>query len=229
MRKVIALLLVAASLTAQAAPGRITAHYSLTRNGQELAEVVEVFTQDRGRYRIESVTQAVGVLRLLTRENIRFLSEGRVTRNGLQPLHFEHHRGAAPARRIIADFDWKARQARLQHDGEEEILPISPGLQDRLSLMYQFMFLKLDKPVLVFDMTNGRKISRYTYRRVEEGELVTPAGSFRTVQWSRVREPGDEGTDVWLALDRHQLPVKIVFEEEGGARLTQVLTRLLVQ
>jgi len=229
MRKTIAFLLLAASLTVHAAPSRITAHYSLSRNGQEMGEVVETFTQDKGRYRIESVTQAVGVYRLLTRENIRFISEGRVTRNGLQPLHFEHHRGAAPARRIIADFDWKVRQVRLEHDGEEQTLPISPGLQDRLSLMYQFMFLSLNKPVLVFDMTNGRKISRYEYRRVGEEPLATPAGRFRTVHLSRVREPGDDGTDVWLALDRHQLPVKVVFEEEGGVRLSQVLTRLLVQ
>ncbi|MEO1767151.1 DUF3108 domain-containing protein [Thiobacter aerophilum] len=211
---------------AHAAPARLTLHYSLSRNGQEVAEVVETFSQAKGRYSIESVTRAVGVFRLLSQDSIRFLSTGQVTSMGLKPLHFEHHRGSREARRIIADFDWKTRTARFQHDGEIHSLPIPAGLQDRLSLMYQFMYLKLDASELLFQMSNGRSISRYQYRRVGEETLSTPAGTFRTVRFSRVGTADEDGTDVWLALDGLQLPVKVVFEEAHGARVTQILTSL---
>lgn len=223
-------LLLLCAVAAQAAPARLTLHYSLSRNGQQVAEVLETFSQARGRYAIESVTRAVGVFRLLSQDSIRFLSQGQVTRAGLKPLHFEHHRGSREDRRIIADFDWKTRTAHFRHDGETHTQPIPVGLQDRLSLMYQFMYLKLDAPELVFDMSNGRSISRYRYRRVGEETVSTPAGTFRTVHFSRVHAPDEDGTDVWLALDRFQLPVKVVFEEtkdgRPGARMEQTLTRL---
>lgn len=229
MRGLFALLLVFWAAGVLAAPSRIGAEYSLRRNGQEVAQVVETFTQSRGQYRIESVTQAVGVYRLLSRDSIRFLSQGRVTRTGLQPVHFEHHRGSHEDKKIIADFDWKTKTGRFHHDGETETLPLPAGLQDRLSLMYQFMFLAVDGPSLSLHMSNGRKITRYEYRRVGEEEIDTPAGRFRTLHLTRVREPGDDGTDVWLALDRHRMPVKVVIDEEKGGRMEQVLTRLTVQ
>lgn len=225
----LALLPLAPAPGAQAVPERITATYSLSRNGQELGEVVETFVRDRGRYRIESVTRAVGMLRLLTGETIRLVSEGRVTRGGLKPLHFEHHRGSREDRRIIADLDWQRREARLVHDGRSETVPLPAGTQDRLSLMYQFMYLTLNQPQLVLQVTNGRRITRYEYRRLGEETLPTPAGTFRTVRFSRVREPGDDGTDVWLAVNRFQLPVKVVIEEERGGRMEQLLKSLDVQ
>lgn len=225
----LAALLLAWVAAAQAAPQRIVATYVLSRNGQELGQTVETFVQTKGRYRIESVTRAAGVLRLLTGETVRLVSEGRVLSTGLRPLHFEHHRGSRPDRRIVADFDWKQREARLAHDGTTETVALPPGTQDRLSLMYQFLYLPLRQPVLTMDMTNGRKITRYEYRRVGEEALTTPAGTFPTAHYSRVRAAGDDGTEVWVALGRVQIPVKVVIEEEGGGRMEQVLVDLSVQ
>ncbi len=226
-RFLLAILLAAASMTAFGAlPQQVTATYSLARNGQEMAQVVETFSQSKGKYQIESVTRAVGIYRVLTGDSIKLLSSGLVTKSGLQPLHFEHHRGSRVDKRIVADFDWRKRQATFVHDGNTETAPIPPGMQDRISLMYQFMFMPPTATVLAIDMTNGRKVTHYEYARSGEETLNTPAGTFRTVRFVRKREPGDDGTEVWLARDKFQIPVKVVIDEDKGGRMEQVLTRL---
>lgn len=226
-RLLLAALLITGSLNALAAPPqRVTATYSLSRNGQEMAQVVETFARNKGRYQIESVTTAVGIYRVLTGESITLRSTGVVTKAGLQPVHFEHHRGSRADKKIVADFDWRKRQATFVHDGNTETAPIPPGMQDRISLMYQFMFLPLKKPELSVDMSNGKKVTRYEYLRTGEDTLHTPAGTFRTLHLTRKREPGDDGTEVWLAEDRFHIPVKVLIEEDKGGRMEQVLTRL---
>jgi len=41
--------------------------------------------------------------------------------------------------------------------------------------------------------------------------------------------PGDRGAEVWLAVDRHFLPVRIVLTEKQGARLEQTAVRVTLQ
>lgn len=212
-----------------APPQKVTATYSLSRNNQEMAQVVETFTQGKGKYQIESVTTAVGVYRVLTRDAIKLISQGVVTKTGLQPTHFEHHRGARKDKLIVADFDWTKNQATFVHDGNTETAPIPAGMQDRLSLMYQFMFLPTKIAMLSVDMSNGKKVAQYEYQRSGEESLRTKAGTFQTVRFSRKRVPGDDGTEVWLAKDKFQIPVKVVIEEEKGGRMEQVLTKLSIQ
>lgn len=212
-----------------ATPQRITATYSLARNAQHMADITETFVQSKGKYQIESVTRAVGIFRVLTGESIRLISRGDVTKTGLRPTHFEHHRGARVDKKIIADFDWAQRQATFVYDGKTETASIPVGLQDRISLMYQFMFLSLKNPSFKFDMSNGRGVTQYEYERVGDEQLATQAGTFETLHLSRKRAPGDDGTEVWLARDKFQLPVKVVIQDDKGVRMEQVLTKLSIQ
>ncbi len=224
-----ALLLWAAAASVQAAPQRVSAQYQLLKDGQPVAVVDETFTRSGDRYRIESETKGVGIFALLVKGSVRLVSSGEVTKKGLRPLHFEHHRGADPARTIYADFDWPANSLDLRHDGATETVALQPGSQDRLSLMYQFMFLRRRPADLVFYMTNGKKLDQYRYRRVGVETLTTPAGPLRTLHYSRQHEPDEDGTEVWLAMDRHYFPVRVLIEEKDGGTLEQTLTRLDIE
>lgn len=230
MKKLLAFILFIGFSVANAAPPqRVTATYSLSRNGQEMAQVVEIFTQSKGKYQIESVTTAVGIYRVLTGDAIKLISTGAVTKSGLQPIHFEHHRGKREDKKIVADFDWAKNQATFMHGGNTETAPIPSGMQDRISLMYQFMFMSLKNPSLAVEMSNGRKVTQYEYQRSGEESLRTKAGTFQTVHYTRKRVPGDDGTEVWLAKNKFQLPVKVVIDEEKGGRMEQVLTKISIQ
>ena len=62
-------------------------------------------------------------------------------------------------------------------------------------------------------MSNGRKVERYTYRLVGEVRLATPAGEFETMHFERVVESARESkAEVWLAKDRFNFPVRVVFD-----------------
>ena len=76
-------------------------------------------------------------------------------------------------------------------------------------------------------MSNGRKVDMYTYRLVNEERLVTRAGEFDTLHFERVTESGNESrAEVWLAKDRHNFPVRIVFDDPKGFRLEQTIVGL---
>jgi hypothetical protein len=100
-------------------------------------------------------------------------------------------------------------------------------MQDRLSVMYQFMFLTSEKVrVLEFPMTNGKKIENYRYELAGTEELETPAGKIKTLHLAKHRDPGENGTEVWLAADRHLFPVKLLILENDGSKFEQIITRL---
>lgn len=194
--------------------------------GQPVGVARETFRRDADQYKIESVTSAVGIFALLAKGKIRLISSGEVTAAGLRPLHFEHHRGDDPARRIVADFDWDRHSVTHQYDGKNETAALPPGTQDRISLLYQFMFVPPHGAGIELAMSNGRQLNHYLYQVVGEETLATPAGRFDTVHLSRREGGRRDGVEVWLAKGRHYFPVRIVVEEKDGGALEQELTSL---
>lgn len=209
-----------------APPQAVSATYRLTNMGQPFGVVHETFRRDAGQYKIESVTSAVGIFALITKGKIRLISTGEVTAAGLRPLHFEHHRGDDPAKRTVADFDWAGHSVTHRYDGKNETAELPPGTQDRISLLYQFMFAPPHGAEIELTMSNGRQLNHYLYKVVGEESLVTPAGRFDTVHLSRREGGRRDGVEVWLAKGRHYFPVRIVVEEMGGGALEQELTSL---
>lgn len=210
-----------------APPSRIHATYSVLKDGTPVGIMTDTFEHRGDRYRIVSETVAAGVLALFTKMSIRLESAGRVAGGLLQPLHFEHRRGNDPAKTVSADFDWPANRLTLNHDGTSHAVPLSPGAQDRLSALYQFVLRPPRKSAEIrFPMTNGRKLDDYAYDVRPSEPVATPAARFDAVHLVKQHEKGESGTELWLAPDRHYLPVKMVIEESNGDRLEQVLTHV---
>lgn len=222
----LALLLCLCAPAVGAAPQRIHATYNMQKNGQQVAVVAETFTQTGKRYQIESDTKGIGIFALFDKGGIKLVSSGEVTRDGLRPLHFEHHRGSDPGKLVVADFDWDNNILTLKYDGRTETAKLEPGTQDRLSLMYQFMFMPHKTKDMAFHMTNGRGIERYQYTAVGEEKLDLPAGAFKTLHYSRQHKNDEDGTEVWLARDKEHFPVRVVIDEKKGGKLEQTLTQL---
>jgi len=170
------------------APQEISASYHVLMNGAHVAVMNESFEARDNAYRIVSESSAVGLLALFERQPLRFVSTGQVTASGLRPRHFEGRRGEADRRQVRAEFDWQAGQLALTHDGRIETLPLPPDTQDRLSMMYQFMFRRFQDPRrLDFAMTNGRKLDRYRYIIRAGVEIDTPLGRMKTLHLVKQR------------------------------------------
>jgi len=203
---------------------RVSATYNLAKQGQQIGTIVETFKRSDGRYQLESVTTATGIYALFIKGKIRLTSSGEVTGKGLRPTRFEHQRGADPAKTVRADFDWEKMNLTLNFDGKTEHVALEPGTQDRISLLYQFMFAPPAQEDISLFMTSGRKLSLYQYRLAGEEKITTPAGQFLTVHLIKQHAADEDGTEIWLAKKSHYLPVRIVIEEREGGRLEQNLT-----
>lgn len=215
------------ALPALALPTEVVAEYLISTNGITIGRVHETYVRRGDTYRIESTTRAEGILKLFRDDTVFVESEGRVGPKGLEPLRFEQRRASDPGKDVRAAFDWEKSQLRSEYRGERKVLPLPPGTQDRLSVMYQFMNVSRAGERVRVPMSNGRKVDFYTYRRVDAPRLETPAGAFDTVHYERVTESEKENrAELWLARDRYNLPVRVVFEDTRGLRLEQTLQSL---
>ncbi len=216
-------LLTLATVTAQAA-GNFTATYAVFQNGHHVGDVTEKFTRKGNTYRIESVTEAQGVYALFTKGNIKLVSSGEIDKNGLKPLHFEHQKGDDPAKRVSADFDWKANTLTLKSDGKSETRLLEAGTQDRISQNYQFMFLPHPVMNLAYPVTDGRSLDHHQYQFVGEETTQTSDGGVKALLYTRVRQPNERAVNIWLAAQRGYFPVRITILE-GDSKQEQVLTK----
>lgn len=212
-----------------AAPQQLTAKYRVIKSGQLVGEVNERFEREGQHYRIESTTSATGIFALFARGAIKLQSSGDVTKDGLRPLHFEHHRGADSAKLILADFDWEKGVVTHKYDGKVESATLAPGTQDRLSQLYQFMFQAPDSKDVDFHISTGRKLSLNHYRFIKEESTAVSAGTFQTIHLSKEHTANEDGIELWLAKSQHYFPVRIVFVEKNGSRLEQQLESLTIK
>jgi hypothetical protein len=222
---VIGFLLVAQSL-ALAAPKSLTVTYEATRNGQPFANITETFTQQDGKYRIESETRGIGVYALFGVR--RLLSEGEVGPSGLKPLHFELHQGSEAKRSLFADFDWPGNQLNMKVKGKPVTAELKSGTQDIASLIYQFMFAQPKGESFNLPVTTGKRLKLYEYRVAGHNVPVTvPAGSYKTMHLQDAAKNAEEDSkELWLGdASVYFLPIKLVTRDDKGD-IEQVLTGL---
>jgi len=224
------LALATACCAAPSAPQSVSASYDVFRNGLHIATMDESFEVKDGGYRLASVTRAVGLFALFEKRPLRSDSAGRVTAAGLQPQHFEARRGAADPRQVRADFDWQSQRLTISRDGKTDTVALPPGTQDRISLMYQFMFLAPEKlQRLEFSMTNGRKLGSYRYTVNSGAEIDTALGRIATLHLVKQHLPDESGAEIWLSPRHRYLPVKVLVIDEDGSRYEQEVTKLDVK
>jgi hypothetical protein len=211
-------------------PQSISATYAVYTRGLHIANMNETYEAKGTEYRLVSETRAVGVVGLFRQETVHFVSEGTVTQAGLQPRSFEGKRRDNDPKGVKGELDWAAGRLTIHHHGITETLPLPRGTQDRLSVLYQFMFVAPDKARhLEIPMTNGRKLYHYRYKVQPGVELDTALGKIATVYLVKERKPEESAIELWLSPEHRYLPVKMVVVERNGSRYEQVITRLEIK
>lgn len=216
--------LLVSSVAGAAPPQKITAIYEATRNGQPFATVTETYQQEGSRYRLQSLTKGIGVYALF---GVRKLtSAGEVTADGLKPSRFEQQQG--DKKPIAAAFDWESNTLSLIGKKQTTTVDLEPGAQDLASFAYQFMFHAPAGEEFSLPVTTGKKLRTYQYRVVSHDEALEGAlgGSLKTIHLASMTQNQNDEKELWLASDKHHLPAKLVFRDDNGARIEQVLTSL---
>lgn len=174
-----------------------------------------------GRYRLSSVAETTGLVWLFKAIRVEMESHGLINAAGLQPQVFTVRRDGRLSRER-ADFDWQAMTVRVAGRGEQ---PLDAGAQDFLSFNYQLGYLRQLDAIKRMPIATGKKYRVYALEVIGDEEIEVPAGRMRTLH---LLAPGENSTELWLAYDYLLLPVKIRFQDAGGASYVQLATRIEV-
>ena len=202
----------ACAAAAAAPPQRIEIGYEIARNGSVVAEVSERLEHDGRSYRLSETWKGRGIYAL--RGEAMRTSRGAVAADGLRPQKFEDRRtGRDPQQ---AEFDPAAKTPTAQR-------------QDRLSFIWSFAFSPPHGAVSV-SVNDGRHVASYVYQAAGRERLKTPAGEFDALRLVKRRDhPQDRATEIWLAADRHYIPVRILVTDKDGTRLDQVAVKIAAE
>lgn len=234
MMRIFALTLLAACASTEAAtraelPLEVRAEYGISRGSVRLGTVTEVFRREGDRYVITSETVASGALSWLVRDKLLVVSEGAITGTGLTPLVYSFTRERSPKKNVRATFSWTQRLMNSQHDGKTSQVPIEPGTLDRLSILYQFMIAPPANERVEAWMTNGKNVTRYIYERRGTETIQTALGAYEALHIHRKDTEDGNDVDLWLAQDRHFVPLRIRLTHKDGTRDEQSLLSLSVR
>ncbi len=210
-----------------ALPERAQLRYVLFKgsDGLNVGNVIQVWQSDGQHYTLTSSAEASGLFTLFMSGKHEQVSRGKIVAGGLQPESYLLQRGSAD-RRDEARFDWAAQTLHMTSRGQQSTVPLAPGTLDLLSFTWQFAFSLPETGEVPVVLTNGRKLSHYRYTLLAEEVLDTPLGKLKTVHLSKLRQPGEEGTEIWLGMDYHYLPVKIRQIDKKGDTAEQVITEI---
>jgi len=195
---------------------RFQVRYGLARGEQTL-----VWINEGEAYTLTSVASATGLAGVFYRGRFVQTSRGRITPRGLAPEEFWDQRGD---KRSSARFDSANDTLTLTPaKGAPRHFAYQGEVQDALSLFFQ---LALTAPpadgALAYTVFNGKKLRNYAYEVRGEAILETALGALRTLHLAR-RDDGDGRFEIWLAIDRHYLPVRVLRSDDQGSEMELVL------
>jgi Protein of unknown function (DUF3108) len=217
----ISLALAGPALAQVVPPARVEIEYELKRNGSTMAEVVDRLEHANGTYQLTESWKGRGVYALLGRA--KRTSQGALTAAGPRPHEYVDERSGRDTQRV--SIDWGANTITRRYKGQTRTEPVPADTQDRLSFLFALTFASQKNEAVSFHVVDGRGMSRHTYTPNGRERIATPAGEFDAVKVMRKNGSGDLA-EIWLAADRHYLPVRIVVQEKDGTRYEHVATRI---
>ncbi|MDR2187569.1 MAG: DUF3108 domain-containing protein [Azonexus sp.] len=200
-----------------------TIRFAITRESLGLrigrAEYNWEFTDD-GHYFLRAVTETSGIAAVFAPRRLALESRGRLVASGLQPERFRSRRDGGEVEEG-ADFDWENGEILILRDGRKHRLTL--GAQDILSLVFQLSYLGSLDDGAGLSVATARKFEWQRLESLGEESIELPAGHFRT---RHLRAQSNTSTEVWIALDHGNMPVKIRFTDKKGDAYEQVATEL---
>jgi hypothetical protein len=204
-----------------APPARIKLSFEVTY-GTMHGDVVETLEHDGRTYSIVSDTKGRGILAAFgNKRTVR----GRISPEGLRPDEYRDERPFGWL--ATAKFDWESRSVTQERKGKSETLRMQSPAQDPLSLAYTFAFVPPTGKEYDIVRADGRGLTPFRFAVLGNEKLSTPIGDIQTLHIAKVRDgPDDKATDIWFAVDRGFLPVRVLVVDKNGERVDQVVTRI---
>ena len=216
---VAALVATPAAIAAWPLQGSVSFDVLYGEMGFKLGAATHRWWHDGRTYRMESNARATGLLSVVSALSYIQRSSGEIDAAGLRPLSFAVERGGR--RREWSEFDWAKAEVALYRDGKARFAELSPGDQDVLTLWHQIAMAKPLQGATELTVVTGKSAALSRVEQLADETVEVPAGRFRARRLRVAAIDGSLTLDVWLARDRHQLPVRIRMRDRKGEILDQ--------
>ena len=192
-------------------PDRVRLEYR-ARIGLAAGQLSLLWVNEGDYYTVTSVLSPQGMASLFFSGQLVQMSRGRIVATGLQPEEFWDQRDN---KRSQSRFNYATQTILTESSKGARTFPLPAGLQDAQSLLFQLALTAPPATESDNAVFNGKKVRSYRYRLMGEENLDTPLGVLRTLHIVRVTESGAERFEIWLAIDRYYLPVKLATQISG--------------
>jgi hypothetical protein len=186
-------------------------------DGLPVGRVVQSWKIENDRYLLASDAETTGLIDFFRPQQLRYISEGRVTPRGLKPEEFfitRTRRGKTEAAR--ARFDWEHQQIHYGYPDDRKVAALVEGAQDLMSLVYHFALAPPQPGRFRIAVTSGRDFEVHEIEVLPEEIIETPMGQLRTLPLRQIARPGKEHFDLWLAVQYNYLPVRLRHYDRKG-------------
>jgi len=192
-------------------------HYGA--DGLRLGKTVHEWSHSNDSYEMRSLVQTAGLARLIKDFRLEQRSEGRVGARGLIPDRFTADQKGKAFQ--DARFDWKAGRVFINRGDSKREADIKAGDQDVLSIMHQLGRMSLDGIDQKVTLVNNKAASRSVIEDKGVEMLELPIGQVKTRHLGVKSLNNEVSLDLWLAVDQHMLPVRVLLTDRKGEVLDQ--------
>ena len=213
-------------------PPFFNATYKLFSRGLEIAQMERsLHKQGVDGYIFTSITDTVGIVAMFHKDHIVEESQWKIVENQIRPQNYTYIRnGGKKNRRINIDFDWANKIINNVINERQKQMPLQVGILDKLLYQYALMRdLGSNHAEIAYEITDGGKMKKYHFAKMEEALIQTPLGPFQTVKLQKVGQDDKSKLIFWSAPSLNYLPVKVESTDEDGhttIALIQTLTWL---
>ena len=200
--------------------------YKLYTSGLEIGETVSTISKSScNEYNYRSESRATGIVAMFFKDHVIENSRWRFSDNKFIPIDYSYvrYRGEKD-KEINIRFDWENKLLRNQVNEKKYELPLTEGMQDRLSYQYVLMQdLQSGHVPEKYSVADGRKIKIYFFEKAGEEKVTTPLGDLETVKLFRSRGNDERKLVLWCAPKYGYLPVKIEKTEDDGRLINALI------
>ena len=192
-----------------------TAHYASTWDlglaikGEATRQLVQL---ENGEWQLS--LQASALIAKLNEQ-----SRIRIQEDQLQPLSYQYQRKVLNRNKELSiAFDWQQGQA-ITTSGDRWSMPITPPLQDKLSVQLQLRKDLSHRPSghFTYEVAAGGQIETFHYQVQGEEQLNLTLGQYHTIKVERLRTgTNDRETLIWFAPELNYQVVRIQQIEPDG-------------
>jgi hypothetical protein len=225
-----ACLMLSAQAHAQAAPHDFAARYAVSFRGMNAGTLIFTFQHDpaTGHYIYETRAEPSFLASFVVSTQARERSEMEISDAGVRPLHWSLDDGKSGSKQDgDMVFDWTRQLASGVSKGAKFEVPVSPGVQDRIStqIAVATSLLRGQEPGAI-SIIDDAKVKSYTYDRTGTGAAESNQGHLESVLYESTRENSSRLSKFWLLPKYEFVPVRAEQIRKGKVETVMELQTL---